>query len=264
LELWAVPQQGLGVSDREKVLVLVKALPHVGDKHGETVCCAGVTEEGKWRRLFPVNFRSLENDKQFGRWDWVEYRWRKPKDDIRPESRRVQEDSINVLHSLSPKNRHRFLHRLLRGSTMEAEKAGETLALIRPRKPRFFWESKSKEKLEQQAIEYQAVARQLSFFASDTKPLEPCPYEFKFRYLSQDGQEHNSTCDDWETSATFFRWEKRLGAEAALQRMNQIFNQEYPAAGMAFAMGTHSRFPKTWLLVGVIRLDHALQSELEF
>ena len=77
-------------SGHERVLVLVKALPHVGDRHGETVCCAGVTETGEWRRQFPVHFRTLEE--KFRRWQWIDYDWRKPKDDQRPESRRVQED----------------------------------------------------------------------------------------------------------------------------------------------------------------------------
>ncbi|WP_299615730.1 hypothetical protein [Pelagibius sp.] len=243
--------------------MLVKALPHVGDKHGETVCCAGVTINGEWRRLFPVSFRSLDKERKFNRWDWIEYNWRSPKSDRRPESRHVQENSIRVLHKLVQKERHTFLQRIVRQSVLEAEEAGETLVLIRPKESWFYWEEKSPEKLEQQSKEYQAAASQLSFFADDKRPLVPCPFEFKFRYRSADGQPHTATCDDWETSATYFRLERRHGSATALERMSTIFNQQYVSAGMAFAMGTHSRFPKTWLLVGIIRLDETTQQSLE-
>ncbi len=53
----------------------------------------------------------------------------------------------------------------------------------------------------------------------------------------------------------FYNLERQYGADFALQHMDRIFNQEYPRKGMVFAMGTHSRFPDVWLLVGVIRLN---------
>ena len=72
------------------------------------------------------------------------------------------------------------------------------------------------------------------------------------------------TCEDWETAATFYKWERSLGATAALDQMGVVFNEEYPAKGMAFAMGTHSRHPDQWLLVGVLRLDPVPQEGLVF
>ena len=50
---------GLLEGRRERVLTLVKTLPHVGQKHGETVCCAGLTAEGQWRRQYPIPYRRL-------------------------------------------------------------------------------------------------------------------------------------------------------------------------------------------------------------
>jgi hypothetical protein len=69
-------------------------------------------------------------------------------------------------------------------------------------------------------------------------------------------------CEDWQTAAMFHRWERLMGTEAALDRMSVTFNERYPAAGMAFAMGTHSRHPDQWLLVGVLRLDRVSQFAL--
>ena len=50
------------------IIILVKALPQPSKQHGETVCCAGVTAQGQWKRLFPVRYRHLGGDSSFGRW----------------------------------------------------------------------------------------------------------------------------------------------------------------------------------------------------
>ena len=61
----------------------------------------------------------------------------------------------------------------------------------------------------------------------------------------------------------FYNLKTKLGsADAALARMNQVFNVDYPRNGFVFALGTHSRRPDQWLLVGVIRLDEVKQMAL--
>jgi hypothetical protein len=245
----------------EKVLVLVKALPHTGKKHGETVCCAGVTADGQWRRQYPVPFRRLKE--QFGRWDWIEYDWIKPGgEDRRVESRRVQEDTIRPFGKMPERERAGFLDRIIVPSTEVAASRGQSLALIRPTKSRFWWKQKTSKEIEQEKRAYEQAASQLSFLDTELAALTPCSYAFKFDYETEDGKVHKATCDDWETAATFYRFEKSLGAQGALEEMGRIFNERYPAKGMAFAMGTHSRYPDVWLLVGVLRLDRVAQTAL--
>jgi hypothetical protein len=65
-----------------------------------------------------------------------------------------------------------------------------------------------------------------------------------------------------KTTAMFYHFQKEYGTGRALEKMEQVFNRDYPSRGMAFAMGTHSRFPDVWLLVGVIRLDKISQLSL--
>src|ERR1700688_1984472 len=95
-----------------EAIILVKASPQVGRRHGETVCCAGINDKGEWVRLYPVSFRTLDQAKQFRRWDRVRFRWKKPQDDTRPESSRVDHQSIEVIGELKPKERLSFLTRL--------------------------------------------------------------------------------------------------------------------------------------------------------
>lgn len=60
----------------------------------------------------------------------------------------------------------------------------------------------------------------------------------------------------------FYRLSVKYGEEHTLNRMRKVFDEDYPRDGMVFAMGTHSLFPNTWLLVGVIRLDETDQFDL--
>jgi hypothetical protein len=79
-----------------KVSILVKALPQPSKQYGETVCCAGVTVDGRWKRLFPIRYRHLSGGSSFARWDWVTFRYRRPTTDTRAESCHVFEDSIAI------------------------------------------------------------------------------------------------------------------------------------------------------------------------
>lgn len=235
----------------------MKALPHVGDRHGETVCCAGITENGQWRRQYPVRFRHLET--KFKRWQWIEYDWVRPRDDHRPESRRVQERTIVLGDTVPHSRRARFLDPVIVKSTDVAAEKGQTLALIRPQEVRFHFKKKTSEEIEMERTAYANAAKQMSFFDAELKALQPCPYFFKFHYQTEDGKGHTATCEDWETAAMFYRFEKKFGEDEALRIMKKRFNEDYPAKGMAFAMGTHSRRHNQWLLVGIIRLDHTAQ-----
>lgn len=243
--------------------MLVKALPHVGEQHGETVCCAGVTENLEWRRQFPVKFRELDDDK-FNRWDWVEYDWRLPgQNDRRPESRRVQEGTFRVIGKMTDKTeRTNFLNKLIVPNTQEASRLNNTLALIRPINPRFRFKRKTEKKIQSEQDAYDQAVAQLSFFGTEREALTPCPFEFKYEYETEDGKPHSNLCGDWETSATFFKWRKTYGEERALKDLVDTFGNKYPDNGVTFAMGTHSRYPDVWLLVGVIRLDKTQQYNL--
>ena len=69
-----------------RVTILVKALPQPSKQYGETVCCAGVTREGHWKRLYPIRFRHLQDGQIFKRWNWVKFDYREPTRDKREES----------------------------------------------------------------------------------------------------------------------------------------------------------------------------------
>jgi len=71
----------------QRVLVTVKTYPTLSRKHGETVCTAGVREDGSWVRIYPVPFRRLDERQQFHKFDWLECDLVQSRRDPRPETR---------------------------------------------------------------------------------------------------------------------------------------------------------------------------------
>jgi hypothetical protein len=245
-----------------RVSILVKALPQRSTAHGETVCCAGVTANGELKRLFPIRFRHLSDEASFKRWDWVDFKYRLPTSDRRAESCHVMEDSIIVNGSMPPKDRASFLNRLVSPSVKAAESNGQSLALIRPRDPHFYFKRKKPDALEEERRMYAEAARQGSFLDEQLKALEPSPFEFKFKFEDATGK-HDYASGDWEAHAMFFNGRKREGSEqAALDWMSKTFNEEYPRKGMLFCVGNMAKRPQTWQLLGVLRVDDTGQAAL--
>ena len=78
----------------EELLILTRSLSSPSAKYRETTCVAAVNRQGEMRRLFPVPYRLLEGKAQFQKWEWINARLTLPGSDHRPESRRLDADSI--------------------------------------------------------------------------------------------------------------------------------------------------------------------------
>lgn len=235
-------------------VILIKAAPVIGAKHGETVCCAGVDLYGNWLRMYPVSFRVLEDGKRFKRWDRVRFSWRLPFDDTRIESRRVDSQSLEIIGTMPDREKARFLDRLVVTSLIREREKDHSLALLHPNIKGFRSVRKDPEELrrEQQKIDLFHAQADM-FIPRPAVPKKACPFEFKYRYSTDDG-EREGTCQDWETEATFFKWRREYGEQGALSRMQVRFGEELPERGLYFAMGTHSRWPEQWLINGLIQL----------
>jgi len=242
---------------KDKCLILIKANPHLSSNYYETVCCAGVGQDGKWRRQYPVSFRILADAQKFKRWSWIEYEFISPRNDDRKESQKVQDQSITLIGQAKAKDRAKSLQSLIYPSFTKPEENSDSLTLIRPQKSTFHWKRRHPDELAKTAQKHANIANQMSLFSNDAKPLPQCPYSFHFRWTDENNKVWNSTCDDWESSATFFQRRRSLYSEdAALTSMTETFNQDYPTRGMALAFSTHSRRNWQWLLVGVLRADY--------
>ena len=176
-------------SGETEAIVIIKAAPQVGQRHGETVCCAGIDLQGKWLRLYPISFRTLDQGQKFGRWDRAKFKWRLPNDDRRIESRRVDQDSLEIIGTLKKAERERFLANSIVTSLDKEREEGRSLALLKTEILGFKAEEKSAEEIQKETTKFDSLRAQPDLF--NTKPIipyKPCPYRFKYRYHTDDGE----------------------------------------------------------------------------
>ncbi|NQV98495.1 MAG: hypothetical protein HQ483_02260 [Rhodospirillales bacterium] len=252
----------------DECFILVKAQPHRSSKYFETVCCAGIGRDGKWRRQYPVPYRILNDAQKFSRWNWIEYSYTKSKEDKRTESQKVVPESLVVTGKLNKNERARILNPLVRNSFSEANSLNESLTLIRPQKLLISWDKKSETDLNNERRKHAALANQLSLLDPTAEPLEPCPIQFYVEWKDSVGADRRHECDDWETSTAYKRFQRMYGETKALKIIKTKYEKEYFRAGLALAFSTHSRrnitygMQNQWLLVGLVRLDIDTQRDL--
>src|SRR5712691_10342778 len=80
----------------KRILITVRTYPLPARKGIEVSCTGGITDDGKWIRLFPVPYRFLDGDKQFKKYEWIAAGVSKSTNDPRPESYKLNADSIRI------------------------------------------------------------------------------------------------------------------------------------------------------------------------
>src|SRR5437868_15541407 len=83
--------------DCEELLILTKTYPSPSKRYRETTCVAALTKSGEMRRLFPLPYRFLVDETKFKKWEWIQAWVATSASDQRPESRRIDVDSIQLL-----------------------------------------------------------------------------------------------------------------------------------------------------------------------
>lgn len=237
-----MPETFQNRSGETEAIILIKAAPVIGTKHGETVCCAGIDLYGNWLRMYPVSFRVLDDARKFKRWEKVKFKWRRPTEDLREESRHVDSQSLEIIGRMPDREKSRFLDKQIVTSLNEQRELGRSLALLKPQIHSFQIEEKTKSQLDDEQAKIDEFHNQTDLFIPrPAVPQNACPYSFKYKYSTDDGG-REGTCQDWETEATFFNWRNLYGEKDALKRMQHQFGEVLPERGLYFAMGTHSRW----------------------
>jgi len=86
--------------ENKRVLITIRTYPNPADRGIEVSCTAGITNEGRWIRLYPVPYRRMDVDKQFAKYQWVDVTVTKAQRDPRPESYTPDIDSIQIRESV--------------------------------------------------------------------------------------------------------------------------------------------------------------------
>jgi len=247
----------------KRILVTVKAYPNPSKKYSETVCCAGIDlENNQLVRLYPIPFRDLDNDQKFKKYSIIEINCSPPSDDKRPESLRVDADSIDVVEVIDTekgtwkKRKDIVLNMTVKSMCQvyqDVEGKDHSLGLIKPENISFDW---VKQSLSDQKTRESCYA-QLSFFDKQKNAIEEIPYSFYYSFKCFDVDKcpgHKLSIIDWEIGQAYRDWRRRYSTENILldkikQRWLDIANTN--KKDVYFYVGNMKRFRNTFMVLGV-------------
>jgi hypothetical protein len=248
---------------KEELLILTKTYPSPSATYRETTCVAAINVAGELRRLFPVPYRLLEGDAQFKKWEWIRAGISRTDKDHRPESRRIDTDSIERPGNIIEVKRGDWSERLKwiephvvpSFAAIEARRqtTGETLGFLRPTRivkleitplKNSDWTDADKAKLSQDGL-FDSVA------VKNRASLRKLPFDFHYHYESG-GKVERHKLVDWEVGALYWNCVRDHGAAAWEAKFRQRLETEFAQKNLLFLMGTIHRFPDQWLIVGFV------------
>ncbi len=243
----------------KRVLVTVKTYPTPASKGAEVSCTAGIVDDGKWIRIFPVPFRYLGGDRQFSKYQWIEVSAKKSSDP-RKESYEIDVDTIKVVSSpLSTKDgwkeRKDIIMPLVSPSLCYLKKVrrktGDTLGIFKPKVIHNFdierdakdWTPADKAKLLQYSM----------YDKSPAIPLEKIPYKFSYRFTCNDPdcKGHKLICVDWELCQAYRDWKQKYGDKWESAIINRFQTDMILKYDTYFFVGTIHGHPGTWIIIGL-------------
>jgi hypothetical protein len=263
---------------RRRVLVVVKTYPTPSSRHQETVCTAGITDDGEWVRLYPIRYRYLRQNQQFSKFDWIEADLRPARRDGRPESHNVESETIRVVDTIPPgedwAERMRWLRTGLAVSveSLRRDQAARnrSLGLVRPVAPKFLikpdpqpsWTIEELDKLKRDEPQlFDEIA------SEGRKPiLEKVPYHFVYQFHDDvpECRGHEMRVLDWEVHQLYRRYQ-----QAPFERMSEKVRAKYQdefvgRRDLHFVLGTLADHPATWTIIGVVPAARSEQLSLDF
>jgi hypothetical protein len=245
---------------QKKVLVTVKTYPTPASKGAEVSCTAGVTDDGKWIRLFPIPFRFMEGNQQFKKYQWIEVAAIKSSSDPRKESFEVDIDTLRIASDLLPtsgawKARKEIILPLEAPSLCYLQRTrrqtGDTLGIFKPKTIHKFiiepdtpeWTPAEREKL----LQY------LLYDKHPLQPLEKIPYKFSYRFTCNEAscKGHKLICVDWELGQAYRQWKRKYGTDWERVILNRFETDMILRYGTYFFVGTIHGHPGTWIIIGL-------------
>lgn len=271
--------------EKHRVLVTVKTYPTLSTTYGETVCTAGVREDGTWVRIYPVPFRRLGEREQYSKYDWLELRLHRNERDRRPESYRPMDESelVPVGHmgtSDQWRERRQLLLERCRVYTrldalIEDAKANRaSLAVFRPtRVSRFVVEPDEPDWKPERLAQMRALKGQHDLFSDNSwretfRVVDKIPWKFSYRFEDEAGKESEMQILDWEIGALYRNCLRRANddQEIAIAKVKQKYMDEFLRRDLHFFVGTTLRFhsvaPNPWLIIGLFPIPRVTQTSL--
>lgn len=248
----------MSISFRERAIILVKAFPQPSQRYEETVCCAGITPEGAFVRLYPIRYRHLRKEQQFDRWDVIEYQATRPHDDWRPESRHVDEESIRIVQQRGQFNDEQRVRVwmphisqslvVLREENVATHKS---LGIIRPDDGTVRFHYRRLDLTSADDRDLQAAFKQVSLLDESFLTQMPVEFEFSYRFECVDNH-HEMKIHDWEVQAAYLSYRQRYGNDALIMLCEE-YEKHIPSRNLHLVMGTMKAHPRQFIIIGLLR-----------
>jgi len=249
--------------ETRKILIATKTYPSISTKYQETVCTAGILlseEENplQWIRIYPIRYRYLDFDKRYPRWAIVSAKIKRNDQDYRPESFKIDYNSLEIIRKIDTTNnwqeRKSLVLSLQFRSIADIQAQGKSLGIIKPKSiERFFSKKTSREWNQKQ----QAVLNQLDLFEPNID-LEKIPYQFFYQFTDEDNVPHKYSISDWEIMELYRKCRDRsqlLGLEAeqyALEKVRQKLEDDFlESKDLYFIVGNIKNHAKSFMIIGL-------------
>jgi hypothetical protein len=268
-----------------RVLITVKTYPTLSRKYGETVCTAGVREDGSWVRIYSVPFRRLDEGEQYSKFDWIDCKLIKSRSDPRPETRhaadlKALQPAGHIGTSSNWRDRRQLLLKTAKVHTqlqsiIDGAKANKlSLAVFKPTKIfDLVCEQEEREWDSAKVAEMRKQTQQSELFAEEAwrqtfKIIPKLPYSFSYRFEDADGRKSTLQILDWEIGALYWNCVRQCqGNEAAaIEKVRAKYLTQFLQTDLHFFLGTtqqyHQVAPNPWVIIGVFPIPHEKQGDL--
>jgi hypothetical protein len=208
-----------------KVLITVKTYPTLSEKYDELVCTAGITEDGRWIRIYPIPFRKLDYEQQYPKWSIVEVDLVKNSSDFRPESYKPAslDNPITIIKKIDTKNnweeRKKWVLKDVRNDLQalideaKDENKQTSLATFKPSKIYgMIVESLDREWDKDKLKAIKDRQKQGNLFEGFENPFEvvnKLPYKFSYEFEDSKGKRSTLMVEDWEIGQLYWNCLKR-------------------------------------------------------
>ena len=223
-----------------KILITVKTYPQPSNDHGEVVCTAGLLENGRWVRIYPVA-SSMYDDKKYPKYSWVKINLIKHPHDTRAESympRLGLDEPIEFINRLGTDDywaaRKEYVCKEVFTSMRDLltlyRSEDRSLGTLKPLKIVDFvidetereWKPQWQEKLKQMRLFDIAD----DCVAKPRRVIRKVPYTFKYRFLSEgDSNPRELSIRDWEIGTLF--WNSLRQADGDEEIAKSLVRQKY-------------------------------------
>lgn len=257
----------------ERVLITVKTYPTLSKTYGETVCTAGLTQNGDWIRIYPVPFRRIEDlEQRYHKYEWIECDLHRIiAKDKRPESRRPADihSFRRVAHMGTEhqwrERRSRILekgHVFTNVQTLidDAKADKRSLATFKPKEILDFvvepderdWDEKKLDEIRKQLSQHDLFED--NEWRKTFRVVDKLPYKFSYQFTDDTGQGRTLMILDWELGALFWKY-GRDDEDLAIRKVRQKYFDDFTKTDLHFYLGTtqqwHNVAPNPWVIIGV-------------